>query len=151
LPPGPVSTSAYTSRELRPAAQHGLPEHLDDELPEQGLQELRLVLEPSSSQPAAQSAVLTQVRGGGEGTQRLTSGRTRRAPSRGVQRRRQAGAGGRPEAALSVVEAPIEGSVPGGGEQQGSSEMGTILARDFPPARGQTELPTSRRDPHAVE
>jgi len=45
-----------------------------------------------------------------------------------VQRRRQVGAGGRPEAALSVVEAPIEGSVPGGGEQQGSSEMGTILA-----------------------
>jgi len=68
-----------------------------------------------------------------------------------VQRRRQAGAGGRPEAALSVVEAPIEGSVPGGGEQQGSSEMGTILARDFPPARGQTEPPTRRRDPHAVE
>jgi len=63
-----------------------------------------------------------------------------------VQRRRQAGAGGRPEAALSVVEAPIEGSVPGGGEQQGSSEMGTILVRDFPPARGQTEHPPARID-----
>jgi len=73
LPPGSVS-NAYTSRELQPAAQHDLPENLDDELPEQGLQELRLVLEPSSSLPAAQSAVLTQVRGGGEGTQRLTSG-----------------------------------------------------------------------------